>query len=312
MPETKSQCPVCKLDDQIVESKHDYGDKITYQCARCGRFTISRTAKEVVDSTAKAAGLSAWLRERSVLGIDTPMLTSTFLKEILRTLPNYSPSEKQRRLLKAIEALTKYPGGEVELIPEHEAPLAWAENSEEFGFYVNSLIDRGLLELSYPTMRSKDDPLFPIFITADGWEQLERDQTDLTGKSQAFVAMSFDPSLLSIYEDAIAPAIESTGYTPFRVDGRPHLDRIDTKIIAEIRESRFLVADVTQQKTGVYYEAGYAHGLGIPVIWCVNRGDLENVHFDTRQYNHVLWDNVEELKGQLRSYILATIGAYAT
>lgn len=312
MPESRNQCPICKLNDQIVESKYDYGDKITYRCVRCGRYTISRTARDVIHDTESEVGLSAWLRERSVLGIETPMLTSTFLEEVIRTLPNYSPSEKQRRLLKAIEALTKYPGAQVDLVPEHEAPLAWAENSEEFGFYVKSLIDRGLLEYSYPTMRSKDDPLYPVFITAAGWELLERDQTDLTGKAQVFVAMSFAPSLLPIYEDAIAPAIKSTGYTPFRVDSTPHLDRIDAKIIAEIRESRFLVADVTQQKTGVYYEAGYAHGLGIPVIWCVNRSDLENVHFDTRQYNHVLWDNVEELKEQLRSYILATIGAYAT
>ena len=123
--------------------------------------------------------------------------------------------------------------------------------------------------------------------------------------------MSFDEGLRSVYDNAIAPAIKSTGYRPYRVDAIPHLERIDVKIIAEIRQSRFLVADVTQQKAGVYYEAGFAHGLGIPVIWCVRKDDLDNVHFDTRQYNHVLWDTENELREQLENFILATIGTYA-
>ena len=246
------------------------------------------------------------------MGIDIPMLTSTFIEEVLRTLPNYSPSEKQLKLLKSVEALTDYPGREVILIPEHEASLAWAENPEEFRFYVKSLLDRGLFALSNPETRSLNDPLYPVFITSGGWEHLERDKSSLTEKSQAFVAMLFDQALLSVYENAISPAIESTGYKPYRVDARPHLERIDVKVIAEIRESRFIVADVTQQKAGVYYEAGFAHGLGIPVIWCVRRDDLKNVHFDTRQYNHVLWESEEMLYEQLRNYILATIGAYTT
>ncbi len=69
---------------------------------------------------------------------------------------------------------------------------------------------------------------------------------------------------------------------------------------------------MTQQKAGVYYKVGFAHGLGIPVIWCVRRDQLDNVHFDTSQYNYVLWESEEKLRDQLQNYILATIGAYAT
>ena len=84
------------------------------------------------------------------------------------------------------------------------------------------------------------------------------------------------------------------------------------KIIAEIRQSRFLIADVTQQKAGVYYEAGFAHGLGIPVIWCVREDELNNVHFDTRQYNHILWNSEKDLREKLETFIIATIGKHAT
>jgi nucleoside 2-deoxyribosyltransferase len=76
------------------------------------------------------------------------------------------------------------------------------------------------------------------------------------------------------------------GYTAYRVDEEPHSDNIIFRIMAEIKNSRFVVADVTEQKNGVYFEAGYALGLGLPVIWTVRKDDAKNVHFDTAQYNH--------------------------
>lgn len=302
------QCPVCKLDEQKVLTEQDLGDKVAYDCSQCGRYTITRTAKAIAESNDKSAQLSGWLRERNLLGIEIPTLTSTFWEEVLNTLPTYSPLEKQNKLLKAIELLTEYPGKEVVLFPEFDASLAWAKNEKEFEYYLKSLLDRGLIEVLNEGHRTLSDPQYPMVITAAGWEYIERHQSDLTSRAQAFVAMSFDEELLSVYKNAIAPAIESTGYRPYRVDGKPHLDRIDAKIIAEIKNSRFIVADVTQQKAGVYYEAGFAHGLGLPVIWCVRIDDLENVHFDTRQYSHILWKTEDDLKEKLRDFILATIG----
>ena len=120
--------------------------------------------------------------------------------------------------------------------------------------------------------------------------------------------MWFSNDFLEAWKGGFAPAIASAGYEPYRVDQEPHIDRIDAKIVAEIRNSRFLVADVTGHRQGVYFEAGYATGLGRPVIWTVRKDDLENVHFDTRQYNHVVWEEPEDLSEQLFDLIRAVIG----
>jgi len=80
------------------------------------------------------------------------------------------------------------------------------------------------------------------------------------------------------------------------------------KIVTEIKNSRFLVADVTLQRPGVYFEAGYALGLGLPVFWCVRSDDLKNVHFDTRQYNHIVWETEQQLADQLYLFVTALIG----
>ncbi|MFC1886373.1 hypothetical protein ACFLZM_04890, partial [Thermodesulfobacteriota bacterium] len=66
--------------------------------------------------------------------------------------------------------------------------------------------------------------------------------------------------------------------------------KIDDEIIAQIRRSRFIVADFTGHRGGVYYEAGFAKGLGLEVIWTCNKNDIDKLHFDIRQYNCIDWD----------------------
>jgi nucleoside 2-deoxyribosyltransferase len=104
------------------------------------------------------------------------------------------------------------------------------------------------------------------------------------------------------------PAILKAGYTPYRVDEDAHSENIIFKIMAEIKDSRFVVADLTEQNGGVYFEAGYAMGLGLPVIWSIRKDDVDNVHFDTAQYNQIRWDSAEELREGLFDYISAIIG----
>jgi nucleoside 2-deoxyribosyltransferase len=120
--------------------------------------------------------------------------------------------------------------------------------------------------------------------------------------------MSFSDALNDIWEFGIKQAVEMAGYRPYRIDKDPHNERIDSKIISEIKNSRFLIADVTEQKPGVYYEAGFAQGLNRQVIWSVRENDLENVHFDTRQFGHVVWKDIKDLRRKLYEMICAVVG----
>ena len=113
----------------------------------------------------------------------------------------------------------------------------------------------------------------------------------LSLSNQAFVAMWFNDEVKEAYEKSIEPAIRDAGYDPVRIDRIEHNNKIDDEIIAEIRKSKFVIADFTSgfeggtliARGGVYYEAGFAHGLGIPVIWTCHEDCIEHVHFDTRQ-----------------------------
>ena len=122
------------------------------------------------------------------------------------------------------------------------------------------------------------------------------------------------------YVNGIKPALAETGYEPFRVDSKEHVGKIDDLIVAEIRRSRFVIADFTcsmvsdgQQaqavaRGGVYFEAGFAMGFGIPVVWTCREDLIGYVHFDTRQFSHIVWKSPEDLRERLANRIRAVIG----
>jgi nucleoside 2-deoxyribosyltransferase len=130
--------------------------------------------------------------------------------------------------------------------------------------------------------------------------------------SQGFVAMWFNPKTEAAYLNGIAPALMQTGYKAMRIDKKDHNNKIDDEIVGEIRQSRFLVADFTCEpksvRGGVYFEAGFALGLGIPVIWTCNKNSMDDLHLDTRQYAHIVWQEPADLQEQLKNRIRATIG----
>ena len=132
--------------------------------------------------------------------------------------------------------------------------------------------------------------------------------------------MWFDASMEDAFETGFERAISDTGFTAMRIDRKQHNNKIDDEIVAEIRRSRFIVADFTCGKTsvekgavsiprgGVYFEAGFAMGLGIPVIWCCREDCINEVHFDTRQFAHILWSSPADLRKNLYNRIAAVIG----
>jgi hypothetical protein len=64
---------------------------------------------------------------------------------------------------------------------------------------------------------------------------------------------------------------------------------------------------MTHQKQGVYFEAGFAKGLGRKVVWSCRNDWLDKTHFDTRHLGHVVWENHEDLKEGLVNAIKAHI-----
>jgi nucleoside 2-deoxyribosyltransferase len=231
-----------------------------------------------------------------------PALTASNIEEMERTVP-ISVMEKSKRLLLWIASKSRFPGDRVSLELDKDYPLVYGRNSSELSYFLKHLAKLGFVEQS-----ASLDPA-TCTITPGGWSETETIRKTEDANPKAFVAMWFAAEMTPLYEDGIRPAIElDAGFMSVRVDAIQHNDKIDDRIIAEIKESRFLVADFTGQRGGVYFEAGYAMGLGLPVIWLCREDEISKVHFDTRQYNHIVWKEAADLREKLALRIRATVG----
>ena len=130
---------------------------------------------------------------------------------------------------------------------------------------------------------------------------------DMIGREQkkkVFIAMNFDDSMKKA-RNAIVDAIKSFNYDPMLIDNKEHNNQIVPEIYKEISDSEFVVADLTGQRGGVYYEAGYAVAKDKELILCCKQG--ENPHFDVAQINTIFWKDEQSLKDKLVRRIRATI-----
>jgi nucleoside 2-deoxyribosyltransferase len=195
------------------------------------------------------------------------------------------------------------PGKWIDIYRNKDWIVTYAEDEDRWKFVVWQLREDKLIDM--------DNTNTLIIVTPRGWNRvadIERGTAALLYK-QAFVAMWFDGYMDQAWESGFKSGIEEdTGFKAVRVDLKEHNEKICDVIIAEIRKSSFLVADFTGNRGGVYYEAGFAKGLGIPVIFTCQKGEWEkHLHFDTRQYNHIIWENPEDLKIKLKNRMRATI-----
>ena len=295
-------CRICGLPDGVDVESSDYNERWTVRCPICGDFTITQSVINRGLDRATRHQLSAWTRAKKEAGQAAPLISQDTFDAIVSSFPNYSVADKQRLLIQILAEKTSHPGESVFLDYRSLSPCVWASGAEEVRYLAKALCDRRLLEFTHKLGDRCQ-------ITPAGWDYLDNVESRTLDSSQAFVAMWFDPSMDSAWIDGIKPALERAGYMPYRVDNDlANLGRIDAKIEVEIKRSRFLVADVTGGRQGVYYEAGYAMGLGLPVIWSVNSDHKDDMHFDTQQYKHIIWDTAEDLAQELEALVIAAIG----
>ena len=254
------------------------------------------------------AKLTTFLMDSRLTNRRRPLVKYDLVEKATRA-DELSPQMRAERLLQYLVSIQQQVGQEwtISLIAHDMEALAWTEsiegNESEIEVLVDHLTNKGWL---------KNDR-GGYSITVDGHEHAKQ-QKQKKDLSQCFVAMWFDPSMKLAYEEGIKKAVEACGYTPMKIDEKQHLNKICDEALAEIRRSRFVVADFTHGDDGargsVFYEAGFAHALGLEIIFSCQKDQEKSLHFDTRQYPHIFWKTPEDLYAQLKGKIGALMGDY--
>jgi nucleoside 2-deoxyribosyltransferase len=279
------------------------------ECSRCGDFQIDRNAppdflREHLQGQQRA--LASHLIRR-MQGTKPPILSPDFFASLSgRKLP--TPAEMSDNLLQLIaERVEGRPGTPISIDLRTEPSLAASiggVDPEDVLWAIRNLLEEGLLkgQLLDSSVRFANG-----YLTARGWDRIEELKRAHVASRYAFFARKFaNDELNTLYEKCLKQAIADTGFELRTVTQKAgHIDAI---IEDEIRRCRFLLADLSDDNAGAYWEAGFAEGLGKPVIYICRDG--KKTHFDTEYRHTVRWDlnklaeTAKHLKAIIRNTLL--------
>ena len=295
-------CPICKEGAEVLGTP---SGSVVYACQRCGEFEFTweptRSGGAVSDTIRPY--LSAATRQATENGRQLK-ITTINVRELAELHQRTTVSEKLDKILAFLAKKAQVPGSSHVLRYAYDYPLADARDEKEFTEYLNHLVYQGLLRAEATGNGPKETA---YVVTINGWRQLEPVLRPGGEPGRCFVASWLDEQMDEPYRNGIEPAIRACGYTPVWMKDIPENKGITDRILSEIRRAEFIVADFTDQRQSVYFEAGFARGLGREIIWCCRDTDVKNLHFDTRHWGHVAWKDSADLQEKLEASIRANI-----
>jgi nucleoside 2-deoxyribosyltransferase len=222
-----------------------------------------------------------------------------------------TPKAKLDNLILTLHAHQEYEGAVIDLKKNYDWGVflfkLYFKNQKEYWFYLKTLKENGFITFIDTSSKDGNDAI-DIKLTFQGLNYVIEIQENGENSRNCFVAMSFSESALEIRKTIKSVLIE-TGYNPLLID-ELHYDReltINDAIVRYIKKSKFLIADFTDQKHGVYFEAGFGFGQKKPVIFTCSENDFKNSHFDTNHYPHIVYKNLNDLHEKLRNKIEAWV-----
>lgn len=267
------------------------------------------------------------------------------IEQILNWYPK-SFAEKTDKILLYIAQHSNYDGEAVKLLKKEVTLLFFMHNKLEIDsinwdfelyYYLNYFVKNGYFDsmgdidlLEYIDELDDVENPIEITLTPKALERVYELQKNQTNNKNVFVAMSFHSSAMEI-RNAIKKGIEKAGYSAELMDEIVHNHQIVPEMLRLIKESRFLIMDITYPNFGAYYEAGYAQGLGKEVIVtccednfnqkdfeceyklkddgnCWYKETMSKPHFDIAQKQILVWKDFDDLAHKLSEWIKFIIG----
>jgi hypothetical protein len=305
-----SKCPVCGLELKERGTDKDRGNIRQYHCDKCGKFELYGSSERKIKSESKlnpkiSATLSYVIRKMQKKN-EWPLVPPELVAQVINNPRLPSPFEQADNLIKWLGDTVDAPGIEIGLDSDRISAIIGASNLNNLNFVVDSLISQGMIS------SSRTDAQRPLTLTFKGWERYEELKKGEASGRKAFMAMPFgNASLDNVFMNCFKPAVKRTGFELVRLDEVPKAGLIDDRLRVEILTSRFLIAELTKGNQGAYWEAGFAEGLGKPVIYTCEQDyfNSKSTHFDTNHHLTVIWnpDNLSEAANDLVATIRATL-----
>ena len=209
-----------------------------------------------------------------------------------------TPAEQAMNLIRYIGDEVKREGCPIDIAFSKNPDIMGAQSQELAEGIIVELQERRLIKIGQRHVLDREIALLDITLSLDGWEQYEEEQRGKFAGNYGFLAMQFnDPEHETFAKEVLKPAVkEGTGYDLHDQRDKSKAGIIDNHLRVNIRDARFVIVDLTHDNRGAYWEAGYAEGLGKPVVYICRKEkfDEAGTHFDTNHLTTVQWSSGEE------------------
>lgn len=128
-------------------------------------------------------------------------------------------------------------------------------------------------------------------------------------KAEIFVLMPFAKRFTEIYRLGIKEPMEQMGFRCNRVDEIQFTGNIIDHVYFRIENATIIIADMTGMNPNVFYEVGYAHGLGKNVILLTQK--IEDIPFDLRAKKHIIYGrSILKLRNELTETVRSILDEF--
>ncbi len=285
----KKHCLFC---DEIVpiEQEGDYDRYLGCSCSPGGGYHLRRDSYESINALPHPKKrdllhiISAYIREKTDCN-DKVYLKADDLESIADS-PNIPVTieDKGNRLLQYLYRHSEGPEEPVAIHPlSNNYNLTYSPNLQELVYIIDKLGNEQFLIREGMNFK----------LTEKGWNEAAASTGGKKLKACSILIQGGN-ELHGEWQEKLLPKIGQFGYQPTLLTHTqsPENEQYDLGLIAE---SKLIIADVTGQAPGVYFAAGYALGIGTPVIWTVNSSDADKLTVQLQEIRPIVWDTAEEL-----------------
>lgn len=293
------RCPVCFSKHAPPALIQADGDRYHIQCETCGRFDVSGTVMTTMPSSSvmtvlQRAALSHRLRRSAAANNVPPFLSTHALDQFLENPALPTPAEQATNAVRSIGEEVRRSGEKLEHLPSGFYAIIGSASPAMAADIVRQLERRGIVQGA--VVDSDDGVEFlDVDLTLSGWERYDAELRGRVSAGHGFLALKFgDTPLDAFVADVVKPSVKrGVGFDLFDMRDIARAGLIDNIMRAQICDAAFAIVDLTHDNAGAYWEAGYAEGLGKPVIYICEKSKFDAVktHFDTNHSTTIPWDD---------------------